>query len=337
MNIFVKSRLAWELKRLARENALHGKPLTIMDDVVFKIMLTSDSEDSREALRSLLSACTKREVSKVKVLNNELLPAHLAAKFPRLDVHVTFNDGESADMEMQIGESDDNLKKRAAFYSAMLISGQSKRGEPYDKIKRVYQIFFLNTVLFPHSDKIPRRYCYIEKEEHDILTDITEIIFYEMPKLERKVRDFLSGSAEMLLPDDEKWCMFMKYWHEERAAPLIEKLYNEEEGIMRAGSALTKVDRDYIKFAKHMAEEKNRVDDYYRTLKLKQQVEAEVRAEVLAKMRAKVRTEIEAKALAEIEAEMKTAEIARNALAQGLSVDIIEKLTGLSHDEIVKL
>jgi len=45
-----------ELKRLAKENYAQGKPLCIMDDIVFKAMLSSDTKDSREALRHLLSA-----------------------------------------------------------------------------------------------------------------------------------------------------------------------------------------------------------------------------------------------------------------------------------------
>ncbi|GHV94227.1 hypothetical protein AGMMS50293_05470 [Spirochaetia bacterium] len=43
----------------------------------------------------------------------------------------------------------DDLKARAAFYAARLLSAQAKKGEAYGEIKRVYQIFFLNSVLFP--------------------------------------------------------------------------------------------------------------------------------------------------------------------------------------------
>jgi len=76
-NLFKRLQFSRELKRLAKENIAQGKPLCIMDDIVFKAMLTSDTEDSREALRHLLSACTRREISDVRVTNNELIPAHL--------------------------------------------------------------------------------------------------------------------------------------------------------------------------------------------------------------------------------------------------------------------
>jgi len=262
MNNFIKRyRFSRELKRLAKENAAQGKHLCVMNDIVFKTVLASDSEDSREALRHLISACTRRQVSGVQVKNSELPPAHLDAKTTRFDVHVTFNDGEAADLEMQLCKPEDNLKTRAVMYTTMLMSAQSRKGREYREIKRVYQIFFLNFILFPDSSKLSRRYFYMEEEEHDRLTDATEIIFYEMPKLEQKVQDMLAGKADTeTLSGEEKWCMFMKYRHEARAEKLIEELSRKEEGIMRAERAAAKMDRDYEKFARKMAEMKNRLD-----------------------------------------------------------------------------
>ena len=258
---FYQFRLAGELKRLAREHVAEEKPLSILNDTVFKAMLTSDTEDSREALRSLLSACTRREIKAAEVVNNDLIPAYMGSKSPRLDVHVTFNDGEIADLEMQLGKPGDDLRIRAIEYTAMLLSGQSRKGKPYKQIKRVYQVFFLNFELFPHSNKVPRRYFYQEETEHDSLSDVSEILFYEMPKLEQYVKNFLAGKVNLkTLPDDAKWCIYMRYRHEAWAASIIEELCLKEEGIMRAEKTVTKVSRDYKKFARNMAIMKNSMD-----------------------------------------------------------------------------
>ena len=131
-NIIFKTLRAWEIKKLAKEN--QGKPLSILDDDVFKLLFTGDNEDSREALRSLLSACTRRVVTKVKIKNSELLPVYLGGKRGKLDVLVTFNDGEIADLEMQNEKSDDDLRKRAEVYTSMLIAHQMKRGDKYDSV-----------------------------------------------------------------------------------------------------------------------------------------------------------------------------------------------------------
>jgi predicted transposase/invertase (TIGR01784 family) len=246
------------------------------------------------------------------VANSELIQAHLDAKFSRLDVHVIFNDGEAADLEMQMEKSNDNLKSRAVLYNAMLFAGQSKKGGAYGEIKRVYQIFFLNCVLFPQSDKLPRRYGYREETEHDLLTPTSEIIFYEMPKLEERVRALLAGAENINLSLAEKWCMFMKYRHEDRAANLIEKLYREEEGIMRAERAVEGISRDYLKFAREMAYTKNKMD--------RAQERYEGRAEGLEEGR-----------------EEKALEIARKMKALGRPLPEIAEITGLLPEVISSL
>ena len=314
-------RFARELKHLLRENAAHDRPLSVMDDIVFKAMLSSDTPDSREALRLLLSACIQREVVDVKVLNNELLPAHLAAKLVRLDINVSFNDGEVAALEMQMGSSDDDLKTRAAVYAAMLQAGQTRRGGQYKQTKRVYQIFFLNCVLFPQSGKLPRRYCYREEQEHDLLTETVEIIFYELPKLEQRVQDYLAGKELAAnLREDEKWCIFIKYRHEERAEPLINELCRKEEGIMRAEKSLEKVSRSYRKFMREYTIVTNEMERQARLNAAHKQGLTEGHAEGHAKGLTDGKLEI-----------------ARKMKAAGRPLDEIAEFTGLSAETIDQL
>jgi len=144
----------------------------------------------------------------------------------------------------------------------------------------VYQIFFLNCTLFPQSAKLPRRYSYREEEEHDRLSDITEIIFYELPKLGRRVREILKGKIKPeTLSEEEKWCIFMRYRHEKKASELVKELCRKEEGIMHAEKAVAKVSRDYRRYAREVAEIKNNIDGYYR-------IRAEERRDVARKLKA---------------------------------------------------
>jgi predicted transposase/invertase (TIGR01784 family) len=337
--LLYRFRSARELKRLVRETAAEGKPLSILHDAVFKAMLTSNNDDSREALRSLLSACIRRKVSAARVINNDLVPAHLDAKTVRLDVHVTFNDGETANLEMQMSKSGDNLKDRAAFHTAMLQASQQSRGRQYQEIKRVYQIFFINDTLFPDSDKLPRRYSYREEAEHDRLTEATEIILYELPKLKKKLQDILASNAQRPesqrpeapepgsqkpLPEDEKWCMYMKYRHVERAQPLIEELCRKEEGIMRAERAVEGISRDYLKAIRKMNIIKNEMDRNQRIY------DREKRAHT------KGLTEGRAEGLEEGRSEGKL-EVARKMKEMGDSVEKIGAVTGLSSETIEEL
>ncbi|MDR2501264.1 MAG: Rpn family recombination-promoting nuclease/putative transposase, partial [Treponema sp.] len=112
-----------DLRRRAKGYAAQGKTLNPLLDVVFKSLFGGNSEDSREALRSLLTSCLCQPVIGVKVLNTELLPEYLAGKTVRLDVHVTFNGGEQADLEIQINKTGDDFKTRALLYGSKLLCG----------------------------------------------------------------------------------------------------------------------------------------------------------------------------------------------------------------------
>jgi predicted transposase/invertase (TIGR01784 family) len=255
------SELPDDIRQLARENASQGKPLNILLDVVFKDVFTADSEDSRNALISLLSACTHREVSDVQVKNTEIIPDYLDGKLVRLDVHVVFNDGEAADLEMQMELGDDNTPARAVFYAIRLLSGQAEKGEYYGDIKRVYMFFFINAVLFPDSPLVPRRYTLLEKTTHEPLNDLIEIVFYELPKLEAKVRLVLEGKAEVeTLSPEERWCTFFRYQHDESKAELVKLLTGKDGGIMSAEKVLSKASRNYDEWAKALFREKAEMD-----------------------------------------------------------------------------
>jgi len=316
-DFFKRRRFSRELKKLAKEKAERGKPLSVMDNIVFKIMLASDTEESREALRHLISACTHREVTGVQVRNPELYAVHLEGKSPRLDINVTFNDGEIVNLEMQINLTDDDLRDRSVVYTSMLIAGQTKKGDDYRQTKRVYQIFFLNCILFPDSPKMPQRYYYMEEEEHNRLSEISEIIFYEMPKLRRKARGILTEKIDIdTLSNEEKWCIYFRYRHDEKAAELIKKLCAKEEGIMWAERAAAKIDRDYDKYLRKMSDIKYNME--------------------VAARRNYARKEGRAEGLAQ-GMEKSTLEIARKMKTMGEPVEKIQTITGLPVTTIEKL
>jgi hypothetical protein len=82
-----------------------------------------------------------------------------------------------------------------------------------------------------------------------------------MPRLEQQVLDYMAGKVDLkTLPDDKKWCIYFGYRHEEWAASLIKELCRKEDGIMKAEKTVTKVSRDYRKFARNMAIMKNSMD-----------------------------------------------------------------------------
>jgi predicted transposase YdaD len=84
------------------------------------------------------------------------------------------------------------------------------------------------------------------------------------------------------LSEEEKWCMYMKYRHEERAQPLIEELCRKEEGIMRAEQAVKWVSRDYEKAIRRMNIIKNDMDRNERSY---DEGQTEAKREIARKMK----------------------------------------------------
>jgi predicted transposase/invertase (TIGR01784 family) len=325
-----------EILRRARENIAQGKILNPMADSVFKSIFSEDSEDSKEALRSLLSDCTHRAVRAVQVRNSEIPPELYGRKTVRLDVRVTFNDGEQADLEMQVRKSDDDLKTRSLLIASKLMAGQVRKGGKYRHAKRVYAIFFLNCVLFPGSVKVPRRYRLREETERDTLSDAMEIIFYEMPKLDEQVRAILAGGGDMKnLRPEEKWCIFLKYRQDGRAGKLIEELCRQEEGIMRAEQVLTKMSREERYWTKALSLDIGEMDYNSDMDRAEERGIARGRVEGIASGRvegiAKGRKEEREKAHQE------KLEIARRMKNDGFSNEQIAKYSGLPSESVEKL
>jgi predicted transposase/invertase (TIGR01784 family) len=240
----------------ARENAAQGKRLSLLQDIIFKDVFAADTEDSRNALRRLLSVCIHREVSGVRVINSEVTPKHLAGKTVRFDIHATFNDGETADLEMQMGLGHDDQQARSTYYAAAMLSGQSKRGGFYEDIKRIYQILFIKGVLFSSSTLFPRRYHLAEDTEHDRLTDLIEVLIYELPKLKEKVQRLLTGEEQVKnLSMEEIWCIYMMYQQDKNKQELMRELIREDEGLMSTERVLDKVSQDYEEWAKALSQE----------------------------------------------------------------------------------
>ena len=207
-------------------------------------------------------------------------------------------------------------KARSLIYASRLLESQLERGERFRQTKRVYVIFFLDFVLFPQSGKVPRRYVFMEETEHDRLNELIEVIYYEMPKTADAVREYFEGKETLkTLSTEQKWCIYFKYRVKEGMEPLIDELRRDEEGIMRADRALKKIEREREKMARKIFWEKQR---YIRNSMM---YAAEERGRNEGRQEGSM---------------ARQEEIARKALSEGLSIELVQKITGLSDKETEK-
>jgi predicted transposase/invertase (TIGR01784 family) len=211
-------------------------------DVVFKALFTDNSDESRTALRCFLSAVLHKQVKNVSLKPNEIAAVDEHDKAVRFDVACTFNDGESADVEMQGANDDNAYGQRAEYLCARLLNSSFQRGKKWNQMKRVYQISVLNFV-FDRESKVAVRHFHMKDDEagHFLSNGIQTVIFLELPKIAR-----LGDVAPGQLNSEEKWCKFLLDADNPEKKTYVAQLAADEGGIMEAQKTLDKISEDWL-------------------------------------------------------------------------------------------
>ena len=174
-------------------------------DFVFKNIF--GSEKNSKILISFLNATLKPKdlITSVEIKNTDLNKGYIEDKFSRLDVKATTSNNEIINIEIQL-KNEYNMIKRSLFYWSKLYSEQLNEGEDYSLLKRTICINILN---FKYLKTRMFHSVYRMKEIHtnEELSDIQEIHFIEIPKLEdgSDEKDMLVAWIEFLKnPESEK-------------------------------------------------------------------------------------------------------------------------------------
>ena len=121
------------------ENNLELLPLT--DDYIFKRVFAYKGNES--VLRDFLEALLKIEIKGIKITNPEIIPYEKGEKRGLLDIKAEINDGTMLDVEMQM-KNERNTDERATEYMGKMISEQLQVGEDYQNLKKSIVIFITN-------------------------------------------------------------------------------------------------------------------------------------------------------------------------------------------------
>ena len=113
-------------------------------DSNFKAIFTQPTEESRIALKSFLTAAIGRKVMHVNVIENEPSKEFDAQRNIRYDINCTFDDGESAQIELQGFDREYDYGKRAEYYVSRLVSSTLEVGDDWSEVPKAYQISVLN-------------------------------------------------------------------------------------------------------------------------------------------------------------------------------------------------
>lgn len=174
-------------------------------DFVFKNIFGSEKHPN--ILISFLNATLKPKdlITAVEIKNTDLNKGYIEDKFSRLDVKATTSNNEIINIEIQL-KNEYNMMKRSLFYWSKLYSEQLNEGEDYSVLKRTICINILN-FKYLKTRKFHSGYRLKEIYSNEELTDVAEIHFIEIPKLEEGTdeKDMLVAWIEFLKnPESEK-------------------------------------------------------------------------------------------------------------------------------------
>ncbi len=288
----------------------------IKNDVAFRKIFgnTKKTKCLISFLNAVLGLEGTNRVAQVTLVDSYLLPRIKGEKASIIDVRATDLLGRQFIIEMQVADKD-GFKKRVQYYAAKDYSLQIQKGDEYSLLNPTYFIGILNFP-FGENESYHTKHLTIDQEtgEH-LLTDI-QFAFIQLTKFKKK--------ANELVTMVDKWTYFIK---NARTLDVIPE-NTDDEGL-----------RD----AYDQAERYNWSKDELMNYDVASMREQDARGE-LSKAKRDGREEGREEGIKEgkeegIKEGIKegTLAIARTSLAQGLSVLLVSKITGLTEQEVEEI
>ena len=282
-----------------KQNRLYTPKL----DIIFQVLF--GEPDSQKITKDLLEKILGVKIEKVDLSKNPIL----RREFPKdklgiLDVVVEIDNKQSCDLEMQVVENE-NIIKRILYYWGKLYTRNLKAGEDFGELKRTIVILIADfEVKGLEEQGYHSKWKIIEeKERKTILTNDLELHILEIPKIK------VEGTEKT---DLIKWLKFI----DNPKSKEVEEYMKENVAIKEANEKLEKMleDEHLRKIAewREMAiiEENSMKKSAYR----KGREEGEIRGKKLEKR-----------------------ETAKKLKELNVDINIIIQSTGLTKEEIEKL
>ena len=200
-------------------------------DFVFKNIFGSPYHP--EILISFLNATLKpkRKIVNVDIKKTDIEKQYIEDKYSRLDVKATTSNNEIINIEIQL-KNENNMIKRSLYYLSKMYEEQLNEKEDYSKLVRTVCINILN-FKYLKTDNFHTGYRFKEIETNEELTDVMEVHFIEIPKLQNS-----SDEKDMLVA----WTEFLKDPESEKVRGLelsIEEIRQAKDELIRMSNDST--------------------------------------------------------------------------------------------------
>ena len=285
----------------------------LLDDDVFKLVFGRES--TKDVMIEFLNqVIPDRKIVDLEFIDKEMHPVERDAKGVVYDMFCKTDSGARIIVEVQ-RRKQPFYPERAIYYSTFQIQRQVEAGaDSYDFLP-VYVINILNFKMGNHDNcaDVKTVYRLYEESSHRLLTDRVTFIFIELPRFKKSI-DELDGNVL----EGMYFCFKNMAVLDERPKMLTHRIFNKIFEV----SELYNMDQETRdKVIRNMTTERD----------LRNQM-AYARQEAIEEGHAQGHAQGLAEGLAE-----GLVAVAKEMLADGMSLDKIAKYTGLSQEEIAAL
>ncbi|MBN2616923.1 MAG: Rpn family recombination-promoting nuclease/putative transposase [Spirochaetales bacterium] len=177
--------------------------LDVRTDYAFKKVF--GSVENKEILISFLNALIEfphnRIITNLEIVDPYNIPMLQGMKDTYVDVKALLDDGTRVIIEMQV-LNHPGLEKRILYNAAKNYSVPLKKADDYTFLNPVIALTIVDFDMFPESDSVITRFKLLEKISFINYTDDIELIFIELPKFKKEIKE--------LIDIKDQWIYFIK-------------------------------------------------------------------------------------------------------------------------------
>ncbi|OUB23758.1 ATPase [Bacillus cereus] len=224
---------------------MSNKLVNLRVDFAFKQLF--GVKGNEELLTSFLNAILHESLSSpiqtLQIEDPHLHQEYENDKLSILDILATLDNGTKVNIEIQVRNTQD-MVKRSLYYWSKLYTSQIEKGMPYRSLRKTIAINLLDFRLFPHFEDIQTTGQLWSRQQQQVLLDDLEIHFIEIPKLlqqwrEEKINPWENAFARWLLLLPAHADEHLTHTLEEIAMnqdPMLQKAMNKWEDMSQNSS-----------------------------------------------------------------------------------------------------
>lgn len=311
---------------------MEDKKYNLKNDIIFKAFFSRKGNE--EFLKDFLNALLGIEIENIKIkeeVNLEQLST--MEKGGRLDLQATLNKRQIVNIELK-SKDRGNFRVRTVFYASKIISREVVKGTDYDDLEKTILINILGYEMFPqYDDYISKTSIVLEKHKEFEAIDDIQWWFIELPKFRKAHPDMNIKINQWLafIDDEDKELVEVA----EKKNKVLKKARNEVEyltgnaAVRRMAELREKRDLEYA-VSMDYAKKQGLEDGKKQGIKEgKEQGIKEGKDQGIKE--GKEQGIKEGIQIGERNNQIKTV---KEMINQGLSIELIEKITHLTTEEI---